>query len=610
MSAFAVIYQSSGSNTPGEPFARVMERLCCRGSNGSHIVSADHVTMGCWHFWTTPEEVNEYQPLKLNQLPFRIVFDGRIDNRSELFARLGIPPAEGATLSDAALTLHAYARWGEDCFQRFVGEFALVVFDEQLNEITAVRDQLGERTLFYTFFGGQLVIASEPWAVAGANSSEPVIDEYTVAHYFAARVPQDGRTFFENIYELLPAHILKVNAAGRRLGRYWSPDPYQKIRYKSDQEYAGHFRSLLEDSIRSRMRSSLTVGVLMSGGLDSTSVACLAARMIAPKRLTTVSYIFDELPECDERQYIESVKEHYGVQSVRVACDEDWTFKNWENWPHNPNQPEGNLYRMILERVFGRARQEGVHVLLTGHMGDDLYSAGGDWIADLILDGQFLKAGQELILQIRNMGWKRTLKTAHLRRIARRAVDSILPGRLRLPRRPGSPAWISPTFASCLTSPNPVNAAFARHGALLSLETANDMAHVFRYTSLHQIELRNPFRDRRLVEFVLAIPAYQLYFHGVFRHILRTAMQEILPEVIRTRHTKTSFNSLYHRGVDRERARLESYLGDPKAEWRKFFRADWSSKLPYLSRANGVEGLLPFLCASYETWLRAFALES
>jgi len=566
--------------------------------------------MGYWHFRTTPEEVNECQPLKLNDLPFRIVFDGRIDNRDELFAMLSMSSTREKTFSDAALTLYAYARWGEGGFEKIVGEFALVIYDEQLNEIVAARDPLGDRTLFYAFFGAQLVIASEPWAVTGASLSKPSIDESAVAHYFAVRTPQDGQTFFKNVLELLPAHLLKVNATGRKLWRYWSPDPYKKIRYKNDQEYAGHFRSLLEESIRSRMHSSLPVGILMSGGLDSTSISCLAAQMIAPKKLTTISYVFNEVSECDERHYIESVMEQSGIHSIQVPCDDIWTFKNWKSWPHNPNQPEGNLYRLLLERVYQRAREEGLHVLLTGHMGDHLYSAGGDWIADLILDRQFLRAGQELISQIRNIGWKRTLKTGHVRRTARRVVDSIYPGAIRLPHRNNLPARINPAFMDCFAGQNKRPPVLERHRTLLSLEAANDLSHAFGNNSCHQIELRNPFRDRRLIEFILGIPAYQLYYHGVFRHILRTAMQGVLPEIIRTRYTKTSFIALYHRGIERERELVESYMQDPKAEWRKFLCLDWASKMPDLVDANGREALLPFLCASYETWHRSLISEN
>ena len=217
MSAFAVIYERS--NTTGDPavYNRIMERLSHRGPDGSDIVSAGNVTMGHWHFWTTPEEVGERQPLELKGSPFKIVLDGRIDNREELFTKLNISPAEGKSLSDASLVLHAYAFWGEDCFKQFVGEFALVIFDEQKNELICARDHLGDRTLFYSDYGSQFVIASEPWAVVGVSLTKPELNESAIAHYFALKATEDGQTFFNNVYELLPAHTITITSTGQRL---------------------------------------------------------------------------------------------------------------------------------------------------------------------------------------------------------------------------------------------------------------------------------------------------------------------------------------------------------------------------------------------------------
>jgi asparagine synthetase B (glutamine-hydrolysing) len=150
------------------------------------------------------------------------------------------------------------------------------------------------------------------------------------------------------------------------------------------------------------------------------------------------------------------------------------------------------------------------------------------------------------------MGWKRTLKMHHPRRIVRRAIDAIRPGIIRLPDQNKLPDWINPTFKEFFTNRTRLNPGFERHGTLLSMEASNDLARTFSNTNRHQIELRNPYRDRRLIEFVLAIPAYQLYSHGMFKHILRIAMRGVLPEIIRTRHGSTSFVALYHRSVEQE----------------------------------------------------------
>jgi len=507
LSGFAVVYERS--NTPGDPgvFSRVMERLNHRGPDGNDILVAGNVSMGHWHFWTTPEEVGERQPLQLAGMPFRIVFDGRLDNRAELFAELGMTPPERETLSDAALTLLAYARWGEACLEHFVGEYAWVICDEPRDRLLCARDAMGDRTLFYSADGVRVVIASEPWAVAGANGLEAELHETAVAHYFALRATGDGQTLFKSVYELLPAHAMRVNSAGLRKWRYWQPDPSRRLVGESDAEYAEQFRSLLEESVRCRMRSTSPVGVLMSGGLDSTSVACLAAQMLAPAPLTTVSYVFDELADCDERAYISAVQEQWGTNSIQIPCDDAWPYRDWATWPRNPNQPEGNPYRLLKERAYGRAHQEGLRVMLTGAFGDHLYSGAEDWLADLIMDGRLLQAWQELARHLPSLGLRRTLMAKHVRRVARRMLD-MLPGGRHLRRRNTRYPWLVPnSLSEAAKKESRLDSAFESKANLLGLRAAESCTAEISNASRHALEFRHPYRDRRLVEFVLRLPS-------------------------------------------------------------------------------------------------------
>ena len=584
-----------------------MERLSHRGPDGSDIFSTGNVTMGHWHFWTTPEEVGERQPLGLKGLPFKIVFDGRIDNREELFTELNISPAEGKSLSDALLVLRAFAFWGEDCFKQFVGEFALVIFDEQKNELICARDHLGDRTLFYADYGSQFVIASEPWAVVGVSLAKPELNEIAIAYYFAVKEMEDGQTFFNNVYELLPAHHMIITLSGQRVIRYWQPDPHKKIRYKTDEEYAEQFRNLLEESIRCRMRSITPVGILMSGGLDSTSVASLTARMINPQQLTTISYVFDELPDCDERQYINAVKEKWNIRSIQIPGDDAWPYKNWKNWRRNPNHPEGNPYRLVKERAYQRANNEGLRVLLTGGFGDHLYDGAEEWMADLIEDGRLFQALQGLADNIRYFGLRRTLAGQSLRRTARHLLDKIPGGNRLHGKQQTAPPWLMP-FSTDSTNNKPstwIDPAFAQKTNVLGLRVANSSAGETFNTSRYSLELRHPYRDRRLIEFVLSIPAYQFYFQGVYKYILRNAMKGILPEIIRARRQPTSLLSFYFRGVDQEKNLLQDRIQDSNASWRKFVQPDWLLNHWNASVGldkDGPQVLIPWLCLSYEAW--------
>jgi asparagine synthase (glutamine-hydrolysing) len=608
LSAFAVVYERS--NTPADPgvLERVMERLKHRGPDGSDVILAGHVALGHWRFWTTPEDVNERQPLKLDGLPYTIVFDGRLDNRPDLLAQLGMISSDEALLSDAALVLHAYARWGADCLEYFIGEFALAVFDEHCSELFCARDALGDRTLFYSIIGARFVLASEPWAVAGADTSALQLNETAVAHYFALKVIEDGQTLFKNVYELMPAHGMIINASGQRSWRYWQPDLSVRLSGRSDKEYAEQFILLLEESVRCRLRSATPAGVLMSGGLDSGSVACLAARMMAPGQLTTISYVFDELTDCDERKYIETVRKQWNTRSLQFTGDDTWPLKDWQNWPHNPNLPEGNPYRLLKERAYQKAHEAGLRVLITGIYGDQLYSASADWLADLIMEGKLLTAAREVYLHFHHVSPSWNLQAGYLQRAARRLVN-ILPGGRHLHRRQHPPSWLTPFSVAALSkiegSPNP--AVENRNGLLGTRNAWDSSAEIFN-ANRHTLDLRHPYRDRRLVEFVLSLPSYQLYKRGLYKYILRFGMYGILPEPIRTRYYPTQFYSLLRRGFEREKSVMQACVHAPNAAWRMFVSADWLLKHwedPVTAEADGASAMVPWLCIAYESWLQS-----
>ena len=613
MSGFVVVYERS--NTPVDPgvLERVMDRLSHRGPDGRDMLLTEHAGLSHWHFWTTPEEVGERQPLELAGLPFKIVLDGRLDNRPELISGLKINPVEESHLSDAALVLYAYEHWGEHCIEHFIGEFALVILDQRRGELLCARDAMGDRTLFYSWKGTRLVVASEPWAVAGADGSVTELNESAIAHFFALRIPEEGQTLFKNVYELSPAHALLVTNLGQRTWRYWQPDLSTRLLGRSDEEYAQEFRMLLEQSVHCRLRSTTPVGVLMSGGLDSGSVACLAARILQPQLLTTISYVFDELAECDERQYINSITEKWGIHSIQIPCDDAWPFKDWANWPLNQNHPEGNPYRLLKERAYHRAHQEGLRVLFTGAFGDELYDGEEDWLADLLVEKRWREAGRELNIQIQYTDLLKTLGSDNVRRAGMRLVNKLPFGRRsNRTKQTLAPGWLTHFAAGLLSKDKAeLEPAFEQKKNILGKWAAEDCQQEIPNANRHALELRHPYRDRRLIEYVLTLPAYQLYNQGLYKHILRVAMQGILPEIIRTRNQPTFLGPLYLRGFVREKKVQQACFQDIDAGWRTFVRAEWlfNRWKSLFSRENhGAEALVPWLCMSYELWFKSLVL--
>jgi asparagine synthase (glutamine-hydrolysing) len=603
MSGIAVVYERSNIPVDHGILERVMKRLEHLGPDGRDDYQCDHIAMGHWHFWTTPEELGEKQPLELPGLPFRLVLDGRLDNRPELIAELGLQPSDGNRLSDAALILLAYEHWGEHCLEHFIGPFALVIFNERDGELLCVRDALGDRTLFYSWKGTRLVIASEAWAASGAEAEIPELDDVCAARYFAIKDVEDGRTFFKGVSELLPAQVLVINQFGERRWLYWQVDSSARLHYRTDKEYAEHFLSLFEQGVRSRLRSITPVGVLMSGGLDSTSVACVAARMIAPLPLTTFSFVFDELLDCDEREYINAVQALWGIRSIQIPCDDLWTFKDWIHWPSNPNQPEGNVYRLLKERTYQRVEKTGLRVLMTGSFGDQLYNGSGEWLVDRIAEGQLWKAVQELYFYIHHAGVRWTFRAGYLQEVARRFFQPLLRGRLSVSGS-STPAWLTDEAARLLSVPGlqPRHLSRRQAGIIGMREAIGSSREIFN-ASRNGIELRHPYRDRRLVEFVMSIPAHQVLRYGYLKFILRNAMHGLLPDIIRSRPSGTSLDSLFFRGVEQEKDILNNCFLNPQAAWRKFVDEKW-----ILNRWNGIwledgpEGSVPWSCITYESW--------
>ena len=373
MSAFGLIFQRRGAPVDAAVATRLMGALKHRGPDGCDTRSEASAYLGHQHCWSTPEEIGERQPL-LAPPALRLVFDGRLDNRGELLSALGYGGAQGRALSDARLVLLAYQRWAEDSFSRLLGPFALALYNAEQRRVICARDALGGRTLFYYLSPALLLVASEEQAILTHPALSATLHPPRMAAYFAAQTPADGSAFFTDVRELLPAHAMSVDADASRAWRYWQPHPSAAIRYRRDDDYAEHFRALLQQSVACRLRSTSTPAVMMSGGLDSTSIAATAAQQLP--QLSTVSFVFDAFTSCDERSYMADMQARYALRAHHVLGDDAWPLNHIDAWPLNPNSPENDAYRHLQTRLYQRANETGRRVLLSGEGGDQLYMGG------------------------------------------------------------------------------------------------------------------------------------------------------------------------------------------------------------------------------------------
>ena len=295
--------------------------------------------------------LHEERPLLDSERKICVLFDGRLDNRPELIARLS--PARGAEASDTELLLAAYLEWGEVCTDRLLGDFAFAIWDAGRRRLFCAVDPLGIKPLHYAQVGSLICFASDAVQVLQHPAVPDGYNEAEIAAYLAGCCEDPERSFFAAVHKLGPGRRLVAENGSLRAERYWSPAP-KEIRYPRDEDYADHFREILQQAVTDRMRGAGSfVGIAMSGGLDSTSVAALAQRA-STTGIRAYSFVFNRLTDCDERAYSRSMTEELGLEVEPVEAERLWDLESRSALPHSPDTPFvgwHTCYREILRQM-------------------------------------------------------------------------------------------------------------------------------------------------------------------------------------------------------------------------------------------------------------------
>jgi asparagine synthase (glutamine-hydrolysing) len=602
MSGIAVVVRRAGEPADRAALGRVLARLSHRGPDGECTAVAGEAALGHRHFRTTPEEAGEAQPLADRAGRLLIACDGRVDNRNELLPALGVPPEERAALSDAAALLAVYARWGVPGFVRVVGPFAAAIWDAAAHRLVLVRDALGDRTVCYAATADAFVAASEEQAVLAHPGVSGDLDERRLARFFALGGLEGDGTFFAAVREVLPAHAVVVDGDGLRQVRYWAPEA-GPLRLRDKREYGEMLADRLREAVAAQLRSTGPVALLLSGGLDSSAIAATASSLAPRRPLKAVSWVFDELPSCDERAWIDPVVRHCCLEPLQFAGDGEWPFRDIGAWRRNPSSPEEDLYRRLVERARTVARSAGCRVLLSGMFGDHLYSGTQGWLWERLVSGAPGRALADLGLALRGGGF------AGVRAAVLPRGEPIAVRRLRRALAPQAP-WLTRYAAGLLEEAGrwPPSARGgvrpAQHRSVLGLLAAHGVSGETFHAASAGIDARYPFRDRGVVELMLRVPSDQLYRPGLARPILREAMRGMLPEEARMRAGKTSLAALFRRGVgERERKTVEALLRTGRPLWQRFVRPEWVERAGPGRREREIEELVLAHCALFGRWL-------
>lgn len=595
MSGIFGVYYFDGQSAKPEVLQQMSDTIAHRGSDGSDIWYQDNVGLGHRLLWTTPESLLEKQPLADDYGNCVITADARIDNRDELISRLDLKDLNGEKLTDVEIILEAYHKWGEKCPQELLGDFAFVIWDKQKQQLFCARDHFGIKPFcYYHQQNRTFVFASEIKAIVRLPDVPFQLNEVRIGDYLTSTLEDRSITSYQDIWRLPAAHTLTIDRKGKlTLYRYWSLEPGEEIKLNSDQEYAEAFLEIFTEAVRCRLRSAYPIGSHLSGGLDSSSVACVARNLLQEqgKQLHTFSNIFDSVPESNERNYIEQVLAQGDVIPHFVNPDQTGPLSEWQEFfKYSDESLIGNCY---LVWGLNRATKEaGVRISLNGFDGDSTVSHGVYYLNELARAGKwsaFLAEGTVLAKNFNESPSKllRHFGLPSLKELARKGkwvafwlavnqisdavkishhqlwlnygLKAIVPDaikqRVRSFNRPKLSQFnpfplVNPGFAQriglseriqsfdCSKDP-PLTQKEHHWRELTSGLFSIPLEGLDTYAAAFGIESRHPFMDKRLIEFCLALPATQKLNQGWSRIVLRRAMNGILPTKIQWRGDKT-----------------------------------------------------------------------
>ena len=594
MSALVGLYHRDGGPVQRAVLEAMAECLAHRGPDSVGLWVEGAVGLGQRLLWTTPESVYERLPLVSDDGQLVLTADARLDNRADLIAALGGHASPPGMITDSHLILAAYERWGDQCVRRLRGDFAFAIWDSRRQRLFCARDHFGVRPFYYYLSERLFACATEIKALLRVPGVPRRLNERRVAAYLASLGDDPAATLYEGIVRLPPAHTLTVSRDALQLNAYWSLDPTRELRLASDADYAEALRALFTEAVRCRLRSAFPVGAMLSGGLDSSSIACTAQRLLRENGggpLHTFSAVFDHVKECDERPFIQAVLDQKGMTPHVVHADSlgPWLDLEQVLWSQDEAVRTGNLY--YEWRLYQMAQASGVRVILDGFDGDSTISHGLGYLAQLANSGQWLTLAREVIAYSRRTHapwasavwawfWKYGLEPAlprsraagPLRRLGRAVYRQAM-------RQQGSGAsaadftkLLRPDFVRRLDLParsangrvNHPTERQAHYDRLTEPGMPATLEVLGRAAGAFGIELRFPFWDIRLVEFCLSLPPEQKIRQGWTRYVMRGAMQGVLPPSVQWRPGKSDMHPGFEYGLwAHEQARLDRVMDTP-----------------------------------------------
>ncbi len=510
-------------------------------------MDCENVYMGCGIQYFTPEAKSEVLPK--NQGSVFFTADVVLDNRRELCEKLNISSDTG--MPDGELLYEVYKKYGKSCLNDLLGAYTFVWYDKQRNEIELVLDAVGNRCLYYRLIGSILYFSSliEPLAQMSQETGTNdrwLVDFLAMDHLFM--INETEETPIKDIYRIAPAQYIKIDKTRKKKETYWKPfENYQEYHWKSDEEYKNRFCELWDTAVKDVMRTDTETAILLSGGLDSTAVAAIAAPYL--KQQGKKLYSFTSVPM---KGYQQSADDYYIEDETQDVKKTAQFFGNIEtDFVDLGNKTPWEMMKrefQILEIPFKsvqnslwivesmrRAYQKGARLILSGSYGNttisytDLYV----YMNTLFTKKRYRKLKQEVEQFSKTMGFQQ-----------RYALEEIYhTGKQKYEKNtyPYGNSYVNRTVAEELGTVDRLIALdqdifeSSRNFDLYRYKMVNFWAFrqigeiVTKHSLTSGVLLRDPTIDKRVIEFCIHLPMEQFCKEGIDRRLVKEYLKDIIP---------------------------------------------------------------------------------
>jgi asparagine synthase (glutamine-hydrolysing) len=556
MSGLVGILNLDGSMVDRGLMARMTEFLAFRGPDGRRAHVSKQVGLGHALLKTTAESCGN-QPFTLDGRRW-IVADARVDAQQDLIAKLRAREQAdlGSNPADVELILRAYCVWGQDCVEHLLGDFTFAVWDEQNGHLFCARDHLGVKPFFYAELQQSVVFSNTLDCIRQHPLVSRDLNDSTIADFLLFGANQDARTTsFRDIRRLPSAHCITWSKEASRCRRYWTLPVEEPVHYKRPDEYPERFTELLQTAVRDRLRTR-RVGVLMSGGLDSPTLAAAALNVLREHpggfRLQAMTSVYDRLIPDSERHYAGLVADYLDIPIQYDVRDDETSILQWDQVSIRTPEPVDNPPAFAASVAFSKKMAARAKVFFYGEGPDNALQY--EWWRYL----KYLVGKRRVALLVRALlSDVRMHRRLPLWSSVRQIAGA---GRQERRWREAFPRWLNQEFAARHGCRERWDARHHRQSSSIHpvRPVTYELLSSLRWQSLFEdcdingalshTEMRHPFLDLRLLQFMLVVPAMPWCRNKL---IIRRSMRTSLPAgVLRRKKASLSASPDFRRVVD------------------------------------------------------------